>query len=133
MTGMEILSREECFRLLASRKVGRLGFMLDDQPLVLPVNYSLVRDIVVFRTGSGAKLGAAVGHKVAFEVDSGGEGEVTGVWSVLVQGVAEDITDAADALNVALREGAIHPWVSDVRDHYIRVIPHVISGRWLGD
>ncbi len=126
------MGRDECLRLLAGRKVGRLGFVTDDQPLVLPVNYALVRKIVVFRTGGGAKLDDAIGHKVAFEIDSGADGEATDVWSVVVQGIAEDITDATDTLNVELRAGAISPWVSDVRDHYVRIIPQGVSGRWLG-
>lgn len=129
---MEILGRQECLRLLASRKVGRLGFVVDDQPLVLPVNYALVRDIVVFRTAGGAKLDGAIGHKVAFEIDCGADGEAADVWSVVVQGVAEDITNATDVLNVELRAGAISPWVSDVRDRYVRIIPLVVSGRWIG-
>jgi len=44
-TGVEILPRPECFRQLASETVGRLGFLVGDQPLVLPVNFAVVRRI----------------------------------------------------------------------------------------
>jgi nitroimidazol reductase NimA-like FMN-containing flavoprotein (pyridoxamine 5'-phosphate oxidase superfamily) len=129
-TGVEMLPRPECFRLLSSQTVGRLGFLVGDQPLVLPLNFAVVRDVVVFRTGRGSKLAAALGTKVAFEVDevniSAGDG-----WSVLVQGIAEEITHADHWFDEALRQGAAPTWVSGANDHYVRIIPHVISGRRL--
>ena len=129
-TGMEMLPRPECFRLLSSQTVGRLGFLVGDQPLVLPVNFAVVRDVVVFRTGRGSKLAAALGKKVAFEVDEvdvdAGDG-----WSVVVQGVAEEITHADHWFDEALRRGAAPSWVSGGNDHYVRIIPQVISGRRL--
>jgi uncharacterized protein len=129
-TGMEILPRPECFRLLSSQAVGRVGFMVGDQPLVLPVNFAVVRDVVVFRTGRGSKLDAALGTKVAFEVDevdvAAGDG-----WSVVVQGIAEEITHADHWFDAALRRDAAPSWVPGGKDHYVRIIPHVISGRRL--
>lgn len=129
-TGIEMLPRPECFRLLSSQTVGRLGFLVGDQPLVLPINFAVVRDVVVFRTGRGSKLHAAVGTKVAFEVDevdtTAGDG-----WSVVVQGVAEEITHADHWFDEALRRGAAPSWVSAATGHYVRIIPHVISGRRL--
>jgi uncharacterized protein len=89
-----------------------------------------VRDVVVFRTGRGSKLDAAVGTKVSFEADevdrSAGHG-----WSVVVQGVAEEITHADDWFDEALRRGAAPTWMSGGDDHYVRIIPHVVSGRRL--
>jgi nitroimidazol reductase NimA-like FMN-containing flavoprotein (pyridoxamine 5'-phosphate oxidase superfamily) len=117
--------------LLDRQRVGRLAFLDGDQPMALPVNYAVVRGIVVFRTGVGAKLSSAIGRKVAFEVDVTDTDTECG-WSVVVQGVAEEITGATDPLNDALRQGATRPWLSDARDHYVRIIPHVISGRRLG-
>ena len=129
-TRMEILSRQECFRLLASQRLGRLGFLAGDQPMVLPVNFAVVRDVVVFCTGVGSKLDGAVGRKVAFEVDEI-DVAASGGWSVLVQGVAEEITGADSWLDEELKRGAAPSWVSGGRDHYLRIIPHVISGRRL--
>ena len=127
---MEVLPRPECFRLLSSQTVGRLGFLVGDQPLVLPVNFAVVRDVVVFRTGRGSKLDAALGTKVSLEVDEVDIATATG-WSVVVQGVAEDITHADDSFDEALRQGAAPSWVSGGKDHYVRIIPYVISGRRL--
>ena len=129
-TGVEILPRPECFRLLSSQSVGRLGFLVGDQPLVLPVNFAVVRDVVVFRTGRGSKLDAALGAKVSFEVDEV-DVATAEAWSVVVQGVAEEITHAENWFDEALRQGAAQSWISGGNDHYVRIIPHVISGRRL--
>jgi nitroimidazol reductase NimA-like FMN-containing flavoprotein (pyridoxamine 5'-phosphate oxidase superfamily) len=129
-TQVEILPRPECFRLLASQTVGRLGFVVGDQPLVLPINFAVVRDVVVFRTGRGSKLGSALGTKVCFEVDEA-DAVAGGGWSVVVQGVAEEITHGDHWFDEALRRGAATTWISGGQDHYVRIIPHVISGRRL--
>ena len=129
-TSVEILPRPECFRLLSSQAVGRLGFVVGDQPLVLPVNFTVVRDVVVFRTGRGSKPDAALGRKVSFEVDEVDAAEADG-WSVVVQGVAEEITHGDHWFDEALRRGAEPSWVSGGEDHYVRIIPVVISGRRL--
>ena len=68
-SGMEIIPRKECLGLLAGHEVGRLGFLVGDQPMVLPVNYAAQGNVVVFRTDDGTKLDAVSGKKVAFEVD----------------------------------------------------------------
>jgi len=47
-SGLNIIPREECLRLLGGQSVGRLGFVSWDQPMILPVNYA-VSGVVVFR------------------------------------------------------------------------------------
>jgi uncharacterized protein len=52
--------------------------------------------MVVFRTGEGTKLDAAiVGSRVAFEVDETDAAARTG-WSVVVRGEAVEVTDPAE-------------------------------------
>ncbi len=128
-SGLEIIPRKECLLLLAGQKVGRLGFVVDGQPMVLPVNYAIHGDIVVFRTGEGAKLGAN-GTKVAFEVDDVDTDAGSG-WSVVVQGVAEEIPATGDLGVESLRAGAGPTWIPAPTDHYVRIAPSVISGRRL--
>ena len=127
-SGMEIIPRAECLRLLATQPVGRLGFVVGDQPMVLPVNFATQGDVVVFRTGEGSKLPAAQPTKVAFEVDDVGPGRG---WSVVVQGVAEEITDIDDWFVEVLRRRAPLTWVPGAADHYVRIQPSMISGRRL--
>ena len=129
-SGMEIVPHKECLRLLATKTVGRLGFLVVDQPMVLPVNYAVQGDVVVFRTGEGTKLEAAVQAKVAFEVDDVDERTGAG-WSVLVQGVARDITDDPDWFAESLRQAAAPTWLPAAPDHYVRIDPSTISGRRL--
>lgn len=129
-TGMEIIPRKKCLRLLAGRRVGRLGFLMGDQPMVLPVNYGIQGDVVVFRTGEGTKFDAARSGRVAFEVDKVDDASSTG-WSVLVQGVAEDITGSDDWFAESLRIAAARAWVPGDAGHVVRITPAVISGRRL--
>lgn len=125
-SGLEIVHRKECLRLLDGQKVGRLGFLVGDQPMILPVNYAVEAGVVVFRTGEGSKLDAAVGSKVAFEVDDIDVSTRSG-WSVVIQGVAEDITDSDDWFVESLRQ--VSTWRPGAADHYVRITPSVMSGR----
>lgn len=128
-SGLDMIPRRECLRLLASRSVGRLGFVVGDQPMVLPVNYAIHGDVVVFRTGEGSKLDAALAAKVAFEVDhvdvASGQ-----AWSVVVQGVAE-VTDRDDWFSESLRLEAAPTWLPGEAGHYVRIVPSLVSGRRL--
>lgn len=129
-SGMEFIPRAECLAHLESQHVGRLGFLIGDQPVVLPVNYGMESGVIVFRTGDGAKLGAARGSKVAFEVDDLDADTCSG-WSVVVHGVADDITDLDDWFAERLRAVAGPPCVPGVADHFVRITPSHISGRRL--
>src|SRR3974377_345971 len=94
--GWQELSKSECFGLLARAGVGRVAFVDDLGPMVLPVNFVLDRHMVVFRTDGGAKLDAAGrGSRVAFEVDGTDEAARTG-WSVVIRGEAVEVTDPAE-------------------------------------
>ena len=68
--GWQELPKSECFGLLARERVGRVVFVDDLGPIVMPANFVLDRHMVVFRTDGGTKLDAAVrGSRVAFEID----------------------------------------------------------------
>ena len=129
-SGLDIIPLTECLHLLAAQRVGRLAFVVDGQPLILPVNFALEGDIVVFRTGVGTKLEAVLNAKVAFEVDDVDVAAGSG-WSVVVQGVAEEITEDLDVFAEVLRAGAAPTWVPGPADHYVRIVPRIISGRRL--
>ena len=125
--GLEVLSEEECRCLLGQARVGRVAISVDALPVVVPVNYRVVDDSVVFFTGPGRKLRAATANTViAFEVDRIDETTETG-WSVLVVGVASEATDsdlAASARHLGLR-----PWVAGDRSHLVRLRTEFLSGR----
>ena len=69
--GLEILHLGDCFGLLKSVPVGRVGFTAGGEVVILPVNFTVDGQDVVFVTGAGSKLsGVEVGQYVGFEADS---------------------------------------------------------------
>ena len=62
---LEEIGEHECRELLAQAAVGRLGLSADSLPVILPVNFVVDGDSVVFRTGAGLKLSAATAGDVA--------------------------------------------------------------------
>jgi nitroimidazol reductase NimA-like FMN-containing flavoprotein (pyridoxamine 5'-phosphate oxidase superfamily) len=125
---MQELSREECLeRLQFQSYVGRIGFIVDGRPVVLPVNYLADADAVYFCTAPGTKLSALAGGAiVAFEVDDSRPLYHSG-WSVLVSGAAHEVTDAA--VLERLRRGPLKSWAARPADHWVRIDIETISGR----
>jgi nitroimidazol reductase NimA-like FMN-containing flavoprotein (pyridoxamine 5'-phosphate oxidase superfamily) len=121
------LSKSECFGLLAQEHLGRVAFVDDLGPIVVPVNFVLDRHMVVFRTDEGTKLDVACrGSRVAFEIDGADEADRTG-WSVVVRGEAIEVTDPAELAR--LRKLPLDPWAPGAKTHYVRVLPAVLTGR----
>jgi len=128
--GFEVLGREECFTLLRSVPVGRIGLSMSALPVVLPVNFAVDGDRIVVRTAAGSKLDAALtGAVVAFEADhfdvSSGA-----AWSVLVRGSSAVLTDPADI--GSLSDLARNSWVADRSDQWVMITTDLVSGRRTG-
>jgi uncharacterized protein len=125
--GLEILDRKECLRLLATATLGRVGVSLGALPVILPVNFRLVGDRIVFRTGIGTKLDAATDNAVvAFEADEIEPFSHTG-WSVTVTGESREVT-APDAL-MRIRAANLPRWAPTGDGRIVEVDTTVISGR----
>ena len=121
------LTKSECFELLAGQHVGRVAVVDDRGPVVFPVNYVLDRHTVLFRADAGTKLGAAAARsRVAFEIDGIDAGTCTG-WSVLVRGETVEVTDPGELAR--LRELPLRPWAPGPKDHYVRILPALLTGR----
>jgi nitroimidazol reductase NimA-like FMN-containing flavoprotein (pyridoxamine 5'-phosphate oxidase superfamily) len=131
-TGIETISREECLELLAGEVVGRIGFIAAGRAEVLPVNYVLDGDAVVFRTAAGSKLDGATRAPVVFEVDSIDRTTRTG-WSVVLHGMAQEVT-SFDRVELRERVAAlpVDPWAPGTKPHLVRVAPGSITGRRVG-
>jgi nitroimidazol reductase NimA-like FMN-containing flavoprotein (pyridoxamine 5'-phosphate oxidase superfamily) len=126
----EELSVGECLQLLATHSFGRIAVVVDDRPVVFPINYALDGDSVVFRTAPGTKLsGAALGH-VAFEIDGVDETTQTG-WSVIVQGVGTEITSTIDERSERLRALKVQTWVPGEHGHWVGILAQSVTGRRL--
>ncbi|MFZ2241616.1 MAG: pyridoxamine 5'-phosphate oxidase family protein [Gordonia amarae] len=127
MTGepITVLSDDECWELLRSQSVGRIGLSVGDDPDIFPLNYVIDGDKVVFRTGEGTKLfELAVNGKVAFEVD---DYNADGGWSVIVKGTADRLVNIGE-INAA-DELPLKPWVASIKYNYVAITVAGISGR----
>jgi len=124
----EILGEQHCQHLLASKNIGRIAFSVQGEPEIFPVNYAADGSTVVFRTGEGTKLQLAVMLRVAFEVDDWDDATGAG-WSVVIKGVAEEITSGIDPFAMALRSRPVVPLAPGAREYWIAVYPGEITGR----
>ena len=128
-TAIESLDHDACRTLLAASTIGRVAFMGDPFPLILPVNYVLFDEFVVFRTDPGAKLSQLPLRPAAFEID-GRDGSVS-AWSVLVQGHAREVTTALGDRYESLRSVNIDLLSPGEKAHWIAIEIEQLSGRRL--
>ena len=125
---LETLDEDQCRSLIQSRNIGRIAFTFEEGPEIFPINYAVDGTTVVFRTAQDTRLQTAVKHRVAFEVDDWDA--TTGVgWSVVVKGVAEEITRGIDPFATALRSRPVIPLAPGAREVWIAVYPAEITGR----
>jgi nitroimidazol reductase NimA-like FMN-containing flavoprotein (pyridoxamine 5'-phosphate oxidase superfamily) len=127
---LEHLGRTDCLNLLALAQVGRVGFVVDGRPEILPVNYALDGDAILFRTSEESVLNEASLTNVAFEVDCTDTAQQSG-WSVVIHGHALDISDAIDPTSERLRRLAVITWAPGQRQRWFVIRPQTISGRRL--
>ncbi len=127
---MEQLDATECMDLLATTTVGRVGFLLDGRPVVLPVNYAIDGHTVVFRSAEGTVLNKVAMQVIAFEADKIDEDAHSG-WSVLAQGVAQDVSEAIDTTSEQLRKLSLVSWAPGRRDRWFRLDATTLTGRRL--
>lgn len=126
---LEELPLETCLEHLRRETVGRLGIVVDERPLVLPVNFQLVETVglrwVAIRTRPEGPIDRATSH-VAIEIDGIDPVRHQG-WSVLVRGTMAPVDrDAADFSDRFDSE----PWLQE-RDAWYVIEPFSITGRLL--
>ncbi|MFE7311592.1 helix-turn-helix domain-containing protein [Streptomyces sp. NPDC057555] len=121
------LGPAECRELLSTHGVGRVGVILDGAPAIFPVNYSVIDDVIAYRTQAGSGPAAAAGHEATLEVDHLDEAFSQG-WSVLAAGPAEVVTGFYESRK--FEEHAYSaPWVGTGRYEWIAIRPTHLSGR----
>jgi len=122
---MNVLDVAECLVLVRWEIIGRLGVSIPGQaPSIVPVNFVVDNDTIVFRTAGGEKYEHLLGQPVSLQVDRFDWYRRIG-WSVLVQGVAEECAEADVA------ELALAPWAPGSKTHAVRIVPGSITGRRL--
>lgn len=127
---LKILTHDECMGLLRSHRFfGRIGYSVDGVPIILPINFVVDGDSIVFSTTRGSKLSWLSNHsRVSFQADHGRPLDQSG-WSVLVHGVAQEVTDPAAV--AAFQLGPLRSWAVPSEEHWVRISIDEISGRRL--
>ena len=125
------LSVEDCLALLSGSTVGRLAVSVGALPAIFPVHYRTVDNAIWFRAASdGSLLRASNGSVVAFEVD-GCDGSGPLEWSVLVQGIAEEVADPARLESVEAQWFAASPRRRGADRHLVLPITIISGSRYV--
>ena len=123
-------SREQCLALVASVPVGRVVYTDQALPAVVPMSFVLDGDEVVFHTGAGSALAAAIRNAVvAFQADEFDPGTTTG-WSITIIGQARLVDNAEETARLARLP--LRPWVPAVTGQFFRIPARHVAGRRLG-
>ncbi|HEY2079501.1 MAG TPA: pyridoxamine 5'-phosphate oxidase family protein [Streptosporangiaceae bacterium] len=113
--------------LLEPGGIGRVGIASAEGVIILPVNYAVKGQAIIYRTAPDTLLALHVNTQVSFEVDQCDETLHEG-WSVLVQGHAHEVTDEHQVKQIG-DVTHLKPWAPGARDVYVRLAPTQISGR----
>lgn len=124
MTDNTWMDEQTCWAHLRQEPVGRLGYHLVDEVHIVPVNYVVDGERLVFRTRPGSKLlGVVMDAAVAFEIDGGDRYRP---WSVLARGQAR-VLEGAEAR--AAEELPLRPWISRDRFTFVAIEVQELTGR----
>jgi nitroimidazol reductase NimA-like FMN-containing flavoprotein (pyridoxamine 5'-phosphate oxidase superfamily) len=129
---LEELSQAECRLLIGITTVGRVGFVIDGRPIVLPVNFRSLSDEsglwIVLLTRPGNVIDGASEH-VVFEIDGIDHDHRQG-WSVLVQGALHHVDP--DMLFERFKQ-RFDPmaWMPQGRTSWLAIKSRTVTGRRL--
>ncbi len=132
---LDELSLEECQALLNAGEVGRIAVVVDEFPVVLPVNYRIAqttgretspRTWIALRTRPGNVIDRAP-MNVAFEID-GIDARKREGWSVLVRGTLHHVDPDAAGFRERFDP---EPWLATEREAWLVIEPFAITGRRL--
>jgi nitroimidazol reductase NimA-like FMN-containing flavoprotein (pyridoxamine 5'-phosphate oxidase superfamily) len=127
---LQVLDPSTCVELLQTVVIGRVAWVAESgDAIVVPVNFIVVDDDVVFRTAEGTKLAAAQeGRRLSFEADDVEPALHVG-WSVLITGTAEVVTDSDEVRRLQLLPLA--PWDPEPKPYFVRIRASEMTGRRL--
>ncbi len=127
LTVLEELDPAECERLVGTQSIGRVAFVVDGEPAIAPVNFTMVGDLVVFRTALGSAFDRLVrGSEVAFEVDNADPAYHSG-WSVIGRGTAHGLEGTM--AEAELERLPLRPWGRAVTPGWVGIRLWGITGR----
>jgi hypothetical protein len=125
-SGCVVLDRQRCLEYLSAGGLGRVAVNVGALPAILPVQFALDEERVVFSVGVGTVLHNATRDAVvAFESD-GVEPDGRRQWSVLVTGIARHLTDGdPPGRSGVVAEGWAHAGASAM----VAISTEYLSGR----
>ncbi|MEV7186381.1 pyridoxamine 5'-phosphate oxidase family protein [Kitasatospora sp. NPDC093102] len=121
------LTEPQCWELLGTHGIGRVGLPGSSAPVVLPVNYVVDDRTIAYRTAPGGAAAPDENSPVSFEVDHIDEHRHRG-WSVLVLGEAQHVGTPDEEQHLSTLPGAT-PWPGGPRPLWVRIRPAGITGR----
>src|SRR5680860_81866 len=125
------LTVHECLELLNGGVFGRVAMSTPMGPRIVPLNYAMHDETIVFRTTPYSELGTYGWNiDLAFEIDHLDYESHQG-WSVVATGRAERIEDP-DELREIRAGWDPSPWAAGRRHLYLRMRWRDITGRRLG-
>ena len=132
MAEPRVLIPEECAELLRGGIIGRVAIASPSGPHIIPVNYSVVDDSIVFRTTPYSVIGTHGRDALtAFEVDYFDYADQRG-WSVVARGRCDAIA-GPDEIELVRQARPPRPWADGPRNLYFRLRWSELTGRRLGD
>src|SRR3712207_2230717 len=114
----------QCWAALRADEFGRLAYRLRDGVNVVPLNYAVDGDTLLFRMAEGSKLLGIVMHPdVVFEIDTYGEDSAQ---SAILRGRArlleEDEAHRADT-------SRLRTWLPTLKYNVVEIEPVEVTGR----
>jgi nitroimidazol reductase NimA-like FMN-containing flavoprotein (pyridoxamine 5'-phosphate oxidase superfamily) len=113
---------------LIHAEFGRVAFVVDDLPVIRPLNHVVVDGEIIVYTWHASAFAEAVrarpGLPVAYQSDEIEAHSHTG-WSVLVAGTATDVSDHPRAGQMGKQ---VQSWIDRPHDMVIAIHPHEVTG-----
>lgn len=125
------LTIEECLALLGDGGVGRVAVCTPLGPRIVPLNYAMYDDAIIFRTTPYSEVGTyGWNTDLAFEVDHLDHAAREG-WSVVAIGRGALVDDPAEVRDIRSGWDPV-PWAGGRRHLYIRLRWRDLTGRRIG-
>ncbi len=122
---------EECLELLHANIIGRVALVTPGGPRIVPLNYAMHGEAIVFRTAPYSELGTyGPDSELAFEIDHIDYEHHQG-WSVVAHGRCSPVKDP-DLVAEIRRTWDPRPWADGTRHLYLRLEWRTLTGRRLG-
>ena len=131
MTEPTELSSAECLELLEAGVIGRVAMSTPTGPRIVPVNYTVHRGAIEFRTSSSSELATfGLVPDLADAIDDLDYQSRLG-WSVVAIGRVSRVDDPEEIREIRAL-GEPQPWAGGQRSLYLRLRWRQLTGRRIG-